>query len=567
LASTRRQSLLVVPGYLAAAIVLTWPLASVFRSELPAIFGSADAMLQIFLMGWAWQALGTHPFDIFHAPIFYPEPRTLTYMDSMIGEGVVAGPISAFLGPGAGYNFLVLFSFVASAWFAYRLVRLFGVSRRGSFLAGFFFAFCPYRFSNLGELNQLQTQFIPLGLFFTTRYMRTGAFRFGIGAALTLVVQAYFGWYGTFHLAVAMLLLGIWEMTQGHRRSWKSIVLLSVTVAAFVLPLAMPYWREQHTLPEFRRTIGESALWSADLLDYVQVNHENLLARICRFLGDDQGYFPGLLAVMLAVIGFKALRQAHAPSPGKCHWVRSLRQWGEKGYFVLLGASGLVLSLGPVLQIAGRWAWIPLPFAICFFLIPGFSSMRAPGRFAVLVALAVSALAGVGFDALRRRRPNAAPFWFIGLLVAGAALAWCPNIPFVPAPDRASMPPVYAWLASQPGSLPVLELPMPRSVREEDVTHARRQVWVLYHKKPRLDGVSGFVSNSYEQFRAQMADFPAPRTIQLAWSRGARTLIVHYGDYPAELQETLRRQVSSAPELKEEASFGLDVVYKIQSVS
>jgi len=570
LASLRLKSMLVVPSYLALACLLTWPLVRDFRSGLSCVYGPADPLLQIFLMGWGWQALGTHPFGIFDAPIFYPEPRTLTYMDSMIGEAVVGGPVSMVFGLGAGYNFLILLSFVASGWFLYRLARFYGVSRMGSFLAGFFFAFSPYRFSNLGELNQLQTQFIPLGLLFTARFIRTGAFRFGIGAALTLVFQAYFGWYGTFHLMVAMVLLGIWQMTQGQRRSWRSIVLFSAIVAVFVLPLAMPYWREQHTLPEFRRSIGESALWSADLLNYLQLNLENVLAKTWSFLGDDQGYFPGLIALILACVGFKTLRGSRltaAGPAGRFRRLRSMRQWGEKGYFVILGCAGFVLSLGPVLRVGGRLVWIPLPYAVCYFVIPGFSSMRVPGRFAVLVAVAVAALAGIGFDALRRRQPRRATLLFTGFLLGGLALAWCPDIPFTPAPDRASMPPVYAWLAQEPGSDPVLELPMPRIVQEESGTHARRQVWVLYHKKPRLDGVSGFVSKSYEQFRLQMAEFPAPETIRLAAAKGARTLIVHYGDYPPELREKLRHQVSSAPELKEEASFDLDVVYKIQSVS
>ena len=570
MALTTRQSLLVVPGYLAAAILLTWPLAWVFRSDLPAVYGSADAMLQIFLMGWGWQALGAHPFDIFNAPIFYPEPRTLTYMDSMLGEAVLGGPLSVFFGPGAGYNFLVLFSFLASGWFLYRLARFYGVSRMGSFLTGFFFSFCPYRFSNLGELNQLQTQFIPLGLFFTARFMRTGAYRFGIGAALTLVLQAYFGWYGTFHLMVAMGLLGIWEITQGQRRSWKPIILFAAMVVVLVLPEAMPYWRERQTLPEFRRTIGESALWSADLLDYFQLNLENVLAKTWPLFGVDPGYFPWLIAVILAIIGFRALRRSRLPSAapaGRFRRLRAIGRWGEKGYFVLLGCCGFVLSLGPVLQIAGRWAWIPLPFAVCFFVIPGFSSMRVPGRFAVLVALAVATLAGIGFDALRRRHPKTPLFLFTGFLLGGIALAWCPEIPFVPVPDRASMPPVYAWLAQEPGSDPVLEFPMPKNVREENATHARRQFWVLYHKKPRLDGVSGFVSNSYELFRAQMVDFPAPPTIQLAWARGARTLIVHYEDYSPARRAQMREQVSASPQLEEKASFGLDVVYKIRNGS
>jgi len=567
LVSFRLKSLLIVPAYLALALLLTWPLVRLFRTDLPAVFGSADAMLQIFLLGWGWQALLTHPMDMFNAPIFFPEPRTLTYMDSMIGESILAGPVSALFGPGAAYNFLVLFSFVATAWFLYRLVRFYGVSRPGSFLAGFLFAFCPYRFSNLGELNQLQTEFIPLGLFFTVRFMRTKAGRFGLAAALTVVVQAYFGWYGTFHLVVAMAILGLWEYTQGQRARWRSVFLLGALIAVLVLPGTLPYWREQHTLPEFRRTIGESALWSADLLDYLQLNFENVLAKTWKVLGDDHGYFPGLLSILLAFVGCRMLRRAVPASSKRFRWLSSMREWGEKGYFVLLGWAGFLLSLGPVLQVGGRWAWIPLPFAVCFFVIPGFSSMRVPGRFAVLVALTVAVLAGMGFDALRRRHPERTSLLLAGVLLAGVALAWCPEIPFAAAPNRASMPQVYEWLSQEPGSDPVLELPMPRNVREENATHARRQYWVLYHKKPRLDGVSGFVSNSYEHFRAQMADFPTPRTIELARDRGARTLIVHFADYPPKDRRRIRDELSKSFQLIEAASFGTDVVYKIQNGS
>ena len=73
--------------------------------------------------------------------------------------------------------------------------------------------------------------------------------------------------------------------------------------------------------------------------------------------------------------------------------------------------------------------------------------------------------------------------------------------------------------------------------------------------------------DTYEEFRRAMADFPAPPTIQDAYAKGARTLIVHYGDYPVADRDTLRRNISNAPGLEEVATFGLDVVYKIRSGS
>ncbi len=201
------------------------------------------------------------------------------------------------------------------------------------------------------------------------------------------------------------------------------------------------------------------------------------------------------------------------------------------GYIPVLGISGLVLSLGPFLQVAGHRLGIPLPYALCYYVIPGFSSMRTPARFAVLVALATAVLAGLGFDALRHRHPRLGSAFLVGTLLAAGVLAWNPALPLVPYPDRASMPPVYGWLAAQTDSRPVLELPCPARNSVESSLDLRRQMYVLYHQKPRLDGASGFTSNRYEAFRGDMQAFPAEEAIRRAYDMGARRLIVHYGDY------------------------------------
>ena len=143
-------------------------------------------------------------------------------------------------------------------------------------------------------------------------------------------------------------------------------------------------------------------------------------------------------------------------------------------------------------------------------------------------------------------------------------MAWCPDLSFVPYPDRASMPPVYGWLAAQPDSSPVLELPVPAAHRTESPMDLRRQMYVLYHGKPRLDGASGFTSNRYMAFRRDMQAFPAPESIERAYDMGARRLIVHYGDYSPGLREGMRRRVEEGKDLREVAVFGQDVVYEFE---
>lgn len=541
----------VVPLYALAALALTWPLAAHFGSRLPAVFGSSDPLLQLFLIGWGWHALTTHPMGVLNLPIFYPEPRTITYTDHMLGEAVLAGPVTSLFGTGAGYNWLVILSFVLSGWGLYRLARLLGVSRTASCLAGFLFAFCPYRFSNLGELVQLQTQFLPFGLFFAIRFLRAGRFRDGAGAALALAAQSAFGWYATFHLTIAYVLLLAWAFFRNRGRDrrripWRRIAVAAAGALVLVLPVALPYLIQRRALPEFHRSLGDSALWSADLLNYLQLPPENVLSRIWPAVANAQGLFPGLVAVVLAAV---ALRRRRAP---------------ETSLFTLLGAGGAVLSLGPILQVAGHRLWIPLPYALCYYVVPGFASMRAPVRFAVLVALAAAVLAGFGFDRLRRRGPRWRRWLFPTALAMAAVLAWSPEIPFVTVPDREPIPPVYTWLRDRPGKEPVLEVPVPATEPQETVVDVRRQYYVLLHGKPRLDGSSGFTSRRYQRFRLRLQAFPDADAVDAIRDMGAKLVIVHYGDYRPDRRERIRREAAASPSLKQVAVFGEDTVYAVE---
>src|SRR5262245_13022872 len=139
-----RATHFVLPIYFALALLYTWPLARDFSHSIPASGVFVDAPAQAFILGWDGQALARFPGRIFDPPIFYPERNTLTYMDHLIGETVLASPMLAlFPSVAPAYNVLVLFSFAFSAWGAYRLTRLFAVSRGAAFLAGFLYVWSP----------------------------------------------------------------------------------------------------------------------------------------------------------------------------------------------------------------------------------------------------------------------------------------------------------------------------------------------------------------------------------------------------------------------------------------
>lgn len=559
-----RASLLVLPLFMVASLILTLPLGARFFSAIPSSHTLFDPALQAFILGWDWQALTLNPLHVFDAPIFHPEQRTLTYMDHLLGETVVAAPILWTTNSVAGaYNFLVMLSFVASAWATYRLTRLFGVPRPGAWLCGFLFAFSPYRYANLDLLNQLQTQFLPLGLFFAVRYLQRWKLRDAVGIAATMVAQVYFGWYYAYYLGLALVLLLLYAISSRRwhlpKRHLAPHALIAAGALLAIVPVGWPYLVQRMAMPELSRTLGEAALYSADLIDYLRWSSSSILTEFLPLPTGAQSYWPGLVAVGLALVGTAAVL-------GR----RLVRSFGVEGYFIVLALTAFALSLGPILQVGGHRIWIPLPYALAHYVVPGLSGMRAPARLASVALLAVVVLAGIGYRHLHirwGRRDIRAWRGLVGVLFLSAVVfAWPRQTSLLDLPTAETMPVVYRWLATVPGDPPVLELPVPTRDQDENEVHALRQYLILYHGKPRIDGISGFISGRYREFRSAIQEFPSRSSLHAAGQMGARLIIVHYGDYPEPSRVALRQRIAEEPLLTRRATFGDDVVYELRSI-
>lgn len=565
---SRRASALVVPAYLVLALAFTWPLLRDAGRRIPSDSQPVDALMQAFLLEWDWKTLARDPRHVYDVPNFHPHRGTLAWMDPLLGEAAFAAPLRAATGSvPAAYDALVIVSFVATGWAVYRLARLLAASRAGAFFAGFLAAFSHYRLANLALLNQLHTELVPLGLLFALRFLARGRTRDLALMALALALQSTFGWYGTFHLATALAVVAAWTTL---RRAWPAgsgarVVVTALVACAALALVAVPHVRVQRGDPGFRRTLGQAALYSARPIDYLGI------PRTTRGSGDapspkegDPGRAAalGFATLALAAIGLAPPRRdprdarAVAP-PGGLE-----RLAPERLMIVLLGV-GFVLSLGPALDVAGGRLRIPLPYAALHLAVPGFASMRAPARFAELVILCASVLAGLGFDRLRARLSGRAvpALAFAGAMGLAIAETFRAPIAMVDYPSARDLPPVYAWLARQPGDGAVLELPIPARESDEAERDAVRQIHSLVHGKPRLDGVSGYSPPDHEAFRELMQRFPSPAAIAAAKARGARLVIVRFGEIDPANAAFLNAALAHAPELEPVARFGSDAVY------
>src|SRR3954462_1405311 len=99
--------------FLCLTLIATYPI--VVAPASLAFFTHADAQLNMWILAWDAHALAHHAAHLFDANIFFPEPRTLAYSETLLGYLPIFGPILWLGGsPALANNAVLLFSFTAS---------------------------------------------------------------------------------------------------------------------------------------------------------------------------------------------------------------------------------------------------------------------------------------------------------------------------------------------------------------------------------------------------------------------------------------------------------------------
>ena len=553
-----RRPTVVLLAFVVLSLVLTYPLVL----HLPnAVEDRQDALLNVWITAWDGHQLLADPFHLFDANIFHPYPRTLAYSELLLGNALLALPVTAATGnPVLGYNVALLLSFVLSGLGICLLVLRLTRSLGAGLVAGAIFAFCSYRMTNLAQAQLLTTQWLPFALLALHRLIRRPRLQHIVPFVLFFCLQALSSFYYGILLSLAIVILGIgyWMPT---RSSLLHLLLAVCCLTLIILPFALPYFQVQRELG-FERSLADSEPFSASLRQYLMVPPGSVTHG--RWLPSDAtpvagGYpvdalFPGFVTLVLALWGL---------SRG-----RSPLRW----FFLFLLLASFLLSLGPRLYLApGQPAGpdLQLPYAWLYAVVPGFKALRAPVRFDALFMLSLAVLAGYGVASLdnkelvvsskRGKRASLLVVPCILLLVVLESLVW-PAARAEPVPVGSRVPPVYDWLAQQPPA-PVLELPLAFTPGGPQLGY---QYLSTYHWHPTPDGYSGFVPPKHGQIVYEMERFPSERSVRLLQALGVRHVVVHTGRYPADRWLPMEAALAQAQESVLVETLGSDQVYRLQ---
>ena len=523
----------VVLFYTLSSLVMTYPLVLHMRDAVVGRIG--DNIYFVFLMRWyqrAWFELGISPF--FHPWLNYPQGWNLFSTDTSLATLLFGLPASLLAGPTFGYNLAVLITFVFSGWAMFYWVRRMTGSVGAGLVAGFIYAFLPYRMAHFvaGHINLLGMQWFPLyfmGLYEILRgrpVNNAAGQSNGIFASipwkpmvLTALMLAMIGFTTLYYLYFTLIISAVFVagfVLLVNRRAlsdlhfWARLVVLALLALPPVLLSVLPSLGLESQGGLASRSISLASMYSASPTDFLLPSTDHFLfgrwvgQNFDRSLWIEATLYMGVVALVLAGIAW--LHRAET------------RQSGLLKLALLLIVVAIILAMGTDLHwnsqrvevpvpefmhalLDRATVPVPLPTVLLFKYLPFFDKMRALMRIGVFALVFLSFTAGLGVDWLLRRAGPRRALPLTVLLLALVFLDFYPG-PYTELATVAARP-VDSWLAQQPGQGAVAQFPFIQAEDQDQVYNT------LVHGKPYIGGF--FSANQPEQYlriRPVLEQFP-----------------------------------------------------------
>ena len=465
--------------FIALAIAMTWPLARIITRG---VAYPSDPFHLTWILDWDWYATLHQPLHLFQANIFYPAKDTLAYSEHLYGMAVFLFPLR-MLGLSAltTHNVAVILGFAFSGFAAYALGRTLTGSALAGIAAGIFYAYLPWRFTQLPHTHNLWAGWLPLLVVALIHCARRPGWRsaslFGLVFLLNGLSNLHYFAFGSFAILLSV------PIVVADRKQWLRIAAATLVALALIVPFLVPYFRVARETG-MQRSWAEVKSWSATSRDWLNPGATN---RFYRRIFDpstdpERWLFPGAAGIALACAGVIAARRDRRTLAMALLWI----------------AVGFVGSLG-VHAFLHRFL---------FAHVPGFRALRVPARWAIDAYLGMTML--VAYGAAWRRWIAVAAAAVLVVELHAAPIRWHCTSP--------QIPPVYEWLKTQRG--PIAELPLDP---EREWYYLR---FATEHHLPMVNGISSFDAPRF----VALASEPHEKLMDDLRALGVRLIIEHDGD-------------------------------------
>lgn len=527
--------------------------------------GFGDELVIAWIQNWVIHALTTNPFSLFEANIYYPYHNSLAFSEHFLISSILSILPYKIIGePIAVVNFTLISSLIMLGFFMYLLIYYLTKDFILSILGGLLIIFSPVTLDKVVHLQILSIQWIPLSLLFFLIFLNKYKTRYLILSLVFFVIQTYNsflpGYFIIFTYLILYVNLYIYKRIVFKKVVTKRNILITFLFILLLIPIIVPYYKVSREF-NYTRDIRDAIHFALQPQDLLYPNqYTKFQASLVKIFPSNSLSRTGYVGFAFSILTIITL-------------VYFLTRFKKKeiayNSFVITAIFGLLMSFGPLLHWNGRTIHdpfpVPLPYALLYYIFPGFQGIRNSARWEMLFVLMMSvAISWFLFRVLKEKSSIKRNFMYI-ILISIVVIEYNFPMKFVEVPQKKDFPKVYKWLTTTSQNAKVIELPI-YNWNMWPYTHNEllRQYYGTIHFRKTVNGYSGFSPIPWQKMIVEtMSEFPSGSSISYFKKIGVNYIVIHKNEFDLLNKKKFKvneRTIRSGDEI-------IDALYNYKQVS
>lgn len=608
--------LTILLSYAVLSTAMTWPLAKHLDSHLVNAKWYYDALTNIMILGTRVQyLLGTSTLGLYENYFCTPFPDSIVFNENLFGLSLIYLPLYLTTGEYLlSYNLLLLLCLALTGYFTWILVKHLTGSSLAGFVSGVGFAFCPYIFFELGRLQLVAAQWIPLCVFFLHRSCENGRFRDMLALGMCFIMQVGSCLYYAIFLCILFSFVGIW-LIWSHKRFnksfWLRLTIVGLLTGSITVVMLFPYLSTRDDV-SLTRTTTKAKKYSGKLSQFLNVYPENKTFPYLHFDtkdGSEQIAFPGFTITLLAILSILFILAKKYKRGPPVEVGRSISLAASLWILTILSGLGAAvifhtyLAAIPLVILAiiyyrrhTKCTLLPSNISLYLFFftlslilflgiqpirvdnqsvsglyyylytyVPGFNGIRYVSRQIILIMLCLVILAGFATRELIHLSRHKFFQTFSFICLVSLILLEFLNAPMSlkQVPYERTLPGSYKWLSAHVGPEPIAIIPG----HYRGFYGALHNYYTLFHRRKTLNGKSSWIPPITRLYIHEMRRFPRISGERLLRTFNTKYIIVQKNELDAIQTYYILEYLSNSPnKYKQIYSSDKDVLYEILDI-
>lgn len=490
----------ILPVILLIAIAL-WSVEPNIRNFTTSLSLGHEDLQLTWMINQTIQKIPNNLSNIFQGNIFYPHRDVMAFSDLFVPSAFLSWlPVYLTREPVSAFNFILIFSQILTMLVVYFWFKEVTNNKWAALLGAVVLGLSQIRMFYYVHLHTWNMHWWLLAAWMIWKYRTNVKVKYLYIAGIFVAIQVWESLLPVFWIATFGIVL-LWPRLKILMKGWRHVLAIFAIVFILTLPATNAYLGVSRRF-DYQRSIRDAAHFSMSI--------ENLWGE---FLS------PGLyLLLFVAFMTFDKKKILHD---------KSLR------WMLVILFIGLIMSFGPVVKINNETFKIfnipiPLPYALAYYIVPGFGALRTPSRWILPAAVGASGIIAYGFSRYKSKKILYLVSPAILLAVAGGTQI--PKNTLIPTVEN--YPQVYKQLKTLPGKV-IIELPMYTwSAGKIHVEEMYRMLYSLDHKKQTVNGKTSFHPPEWEYLEADLThNFPSIELEKKLRKRGVDYVVIHKVQY------------------------------------